>query len=62
MSAPKLIKTVYRGKNRSGFHTLVTPVRHRHRPPEAEFDVLGGGIIVGLSVGIILLVRLILTN
>ncbi len=62
MPAHKPMKTVFRQKNRSGFHTLVAPVRHRHQAPEAKFDALGGGIIIGLSTGTILLMRLILTN
>jgi hypothetical protein len=62
MSARKPMKTVFTKKSRSGFHTLVTPVRHRHQAPEAKFDAVGGGIIIGLSTGTILLVRFILTN
>jgi hypothetical protein len=62
MSAHKLMKTVFTRANRSGFHTLVAPVRHRHQAPVAKFDALGGGIIVGLSTGTIFLIRLILTN
>ena len=62
MSAHKLKRTVFRKANRSGFHHLVCPVRHAHHMPEAKFDALGGGIIVSLSVGTVLLVRLILTK
>ena len=62
MSAHQLIKTVFDQTNRSGFHKLVVPTRHRCCAPEAVYDLLGGGIIVGLSVGTILLVRLILAK
>jgi hypothetical protein len=62
MSARKKIKTVFRRANRSGFHNLVCPVRHAHHAPEAKFDAVGAGIIIGLSVGTILLMRLILAN
>lgn len=62
MSARKLIKTVFNQANRSGFHTLVAPVRHRHHPSQAEFDALGGVIVVGLSICVALCIRLILTN
>ena len=62
MSAHKLVKAVFTQANRSGFHTSVTPVRHRRQAPVAKFDALGGGIIVGLSTGTIFLIRLILTN
>ena len=62
MSARKMIKTVRGRANRSSFHNLVCPVRHAHHAPEAKFDAVGAGIIVGLSVGTILFMRLILTN
>ena len=62
MSAHKLKKTVCRKTSRSGFHHLVGPVRHGHHTPEAKFDAVGGGIIVSLSVGTVLLMRLILTK
>jgi hypothetical protein len=62
MSAHKLIKTVFRGAKRSDFHNFVAPVRHVHHIPEAGLDVLGGVAVVGLSVGVTLLMRLILAN
>jgi hypothetical protein len=62
MSARKMIKTVRGRANRSGFHNLVCPVRHAHHAPEAKFDMVGGAIIVGLSVGTILLMRVILAS
>jgi hypothetical protein len=62
MSARKKKKTVWGRATRSGFHKLVCPVRHAHHAPEAKFDVVGAGIIIGLSVGAILLMRLILAK
>jgi hypothetical protein len=62
MSARKMIKTVCSSASRSGFHNLVCPVRHAHHAPEAKFDAVGGGIIIGLSVGTVLLIRLILAS
>jgi hypothetical protein len=62
MSARKMIKTVYGRANRSGFHNLVCPIRHMPHAPEAKFDAVGGWIIIGLSAGMILLMRLILVD
>ena len=62
MSARQMIKTLCGRANRSGFHHLVCTVRHAHPAPEAKFDVVGAAIIIGLSVGTILLMRLILAN
>jgi hypothetical protein len=62
MFVRKLMNTVFGKANRSGFHNLVVPVRHINRAPEAGFDGLGGGIVVGLSVCVVILIRLILAN
>jgi hypothetical protein len=62
MSARKKRKMVWGRANRSGFHKLVCPVRHAHHAPEAKFDAVGAGIIIALSVGAILLMRLILAR
>lgn len=62
MPAHKLMKTVFGKANRSGFHNLVAPVRRQHYAPEAGLDAFGSGIIVGLSIAILLFMRLILTN
>jgi len=56
------MKTVFGKANRSGFYHVVMPVCLRHRTPEAGFDVLGTIMVVSLSVGVVLLMRLILTN
>jgi hypothetical protein len=58
----KLIKTVFSKAHRSGFYYFVTPVCPKNRTPEAGFDVLGIIMVVGLSVGVVFLMRLILTN
>jgi hypothetical protein len=62
MSARQMIKNVCGTANRSRFHHLVCPLRHTHHSPETKFDVVGAGIIVGLSVGTVLLMRLLLAN
>jgi len=40
----------------------VTPVLPMNRTLEAGFDFLGGVIVVGLSVGVVLLMRLLLAH
>ena len=62
MSAHKLIKTVFGKAKRSGFHHLVTTVRHRYYAPGAGLDVLGGVIVVALAVWVAYCIRLILTD
>ena len=62
MPARKLLKTVFDPTNRSGFHKIVVPARYRCRAPEAAFDLLGGAIVIGLSVGVAFFVRHILTD
>jgi hypothetical protein len=58
----KFMKAVLGKANRSGFYYFVTPVCPRNRTPEAGFDVLGTIMVVSLSAGVVLLMRLILTN
>jgi hypothetical protein len=62
MFTHKLMKMVFGKANRSGFYHFVMPVCPRNRTPEAGFDVLGTITVVSLSVGAVLLMRLILTN
>jgi hypothetical protein len=62
MFTHKLMKTVFGKADRSGFYHFVMPVCPRNRTPEAGFDVLGTITVVSLSVGAVLLMRLILTN
>jgi hypothetical protein len=62
MFTHKLMNTVFALTNRSSFHNLVVPVTHVHRVSEAGFDVLGGGIVLGLSIGVAILIRFILVS
>lgn len=62
MFTHKLMKTVFGKADRSGFCHFVMPVCPRNRIPEAGFDVLGTIMVVSLSVGVVFLMRLILTN
>lgn len=54
------MKAVFGKADRSGFHYLVTPVRLMNRTSEAGFDLLGGVMVVSLSVGVVFLMRLLL--
>ena len=58
----KILKAVFGNANRSGFHCFVTPVPIADRTAEAGFDVLGGVMVVSLSAGVVLLMRLVLAN
>jgi hypothetical protein len=58
----KMLKAVFGNANRSGFHCFVTPVPIADRTAEAGFDVLGGVMVVSLSAGVVLLMRLVLAN
>jgi hypothetical protein len=60
MSAHQRIRVNFGRAGRSGFHHIVAPVRHVHHPPEARYDALGGAIVIGLSIGVIILIHLIL--
>jgi hypothetical protein len=62
MFMPKLMKAVFGNANRSGFYYFVTPVCPRNRIPEAGFDVMGTIMVVSVSAGVVLLMRLIPTN
>lgn len=62
MFTHKLMKTVFGKAKRNGFHYLLTSVLPVSRASEAGFDVLGGIMVVSLSAGVVLLMRLILTN
>jgi hypothetical protein len=62
MFTHKLVKTVFGKADRSGFYHFVMPVCPRNRTPEAGFDVLGTILVISLSMGVVLLMRLILTN
>jgi len=62
MSTREMTEAVFGKMNRSDFYHFVTPVLPRNRTPEAGFDVLGGIMVVSLSAGVVLLMRLILAN
>ena len=56
------IRAVFEKVERSGFHRLITEVLPTNRKSETMFDALGGLIVVSLSVGIVVLMRLLLTQ
>lgn len=62
MPRKKIIKAVFGKAKRSGFRNVVAPVRHVNRAPEDRFDALGGGIVVGLSTGVVVLIRIFLAG
>lgn len=62
MSTHELVKTVFGRENRSGFHNFLTAKLPANRAPEAGFDVLGTILVVGFSMVLVLVMRLILTN
>jgi hypothetical protein len=62
MSKHEMVKAVIGRASRNGFYYFVTPVPPLNRTPEAGFDFLGGIIVVSLSVGVVLLMRLVLAN
>jgi hypothetical protein len=62
MFTHKLMKVVFDKANRSGFHYFLTSVLPVGRAPEAGFDVLGVVMVVSLSAGVVLLMRLLLAN
>ena len=62
MSTHEMTKAVFGKADRSDFYHFVTPVLPRNRAPETGFDVLGGVMVISLSVGVVLLMRLLLMN
>jgi hypothetical protein len=62
MFTHKFMKAVFGKADRSGFHYFVTPVLPMNRTPEAGFDFLGGVMVVSLSMGVVLLMRLLLAH
>ena len=62
MAKHKMMKSVFGDANRSGFHRFVAPVPLANRAAEAGFDFLGGLMVVTLSAGVVVLMRLILAN
>ena len=62
MSTHKLVEAVFGKSNRSGFYYFAIPVLPVNRIPEAGVDFLGGVIVVSLSAGVVLLMRLLLAH
>ena len=62
MSTREMTKAVFGKANRSDFYHFVTPLLPRNRASEAGFDILGGVMVVSLSVSLVFLMRLILAN
>ena len=62
MSTREMTKAVFGKANRSDFYNFVAPVLPRNRTPEAGFDVLGGIMVVSLSIAVVLLMRLLLEH
>jgi hypothetical protein len=56
------MKAVFGKADRSSFHYFVTSLLPMNHTPEAGFDFLGGVIVVSLSVGVVLLMRLLLAH
>jgi hypothetical protein len=62
MLTHEMITTALGKIRRSGFHHFLTSVFNVKRTTEAERDALGGAMVVIVSVGVVLLMRLILAN
>jgi hypothetical protein len=60
MSKREMVKAVFGRANRSGFHHFFTSTFPMNRTSMAGFDVLGSVIVVSLSIGVVLLMRLFL--
>jgi hypothetical protein len=62
MAKHEMVKAVFGRASRSGFHHFLTSVLFMNRTPEARFDFLGGAMVVSLSMGMVLLMRLLLAH
>jgi hypothetical protein len=62
MFTHKLMKAVFGRASRSSFHCLLTSVLFMNRTPKAGFDVLGSIMVVSLSMGVVLFMRLLLAH
>jgi hypothetical protein len=60
MSKHEMAEAVFCMTSRSGFHYLLIPALFMNRTPKAVYDVLGSLIVVSLSMGVVLLMRLLL--
>ena len=57
-----MMKTVFDKLNRSGFHRFIKPALPFERMADTGYDLLGGLTLVSLSVGLVVLMRLLLAN
>jgi len=62
MLTQEMKKSIFNKASRSGFHHIITPARCPRHVAEAWFDGLGGVIMVSLSGGVMVLMRLLLIN
>jgi hypothetical protein len=62
MLTHEMIITAFGKVRRSDFHHFLTSVLSVKRTAEAELDVLGGVMVVIVSAGVVLLMRLLLAN
>jgi hypothetical protein len=62
MSKRKMLKAVSGRASRSGFHHFLTSVFPVNHAREVRFDLLGGVMVVSLSVVVVFLVRFLLVN
>jgi hypothetical protein len=60
MSKHEMATAISGRAGRSGFHYLLIPALFMNRTPKAGCDVLGSVIVVSLSLGVVLLMRLVL--
>lgn len=58
----EMVKSTFGKAGRSGFHHIITPALCFKHVAETRFDALGGVIMVNLSGGMLILMRLLLTN
>ena len=62
MSKREMVKAVFGKADRSGFHYFLTSVLFMNHTPAARFDFLGGVMVVSLSMGVVILMRLLLAH
>lgn len=62
MSVPEIIKPGFDKQSRGVLHHLMTPSLPFMPEPEIRSEILGGVTVVGLSGGILLLMRILLAN
>ena len=62
MSAPELLKAVAAKTSHSVLRNLMTLALPFKPAPDSRSEVLGGVMVVGLSAGLLLLMRFLLAN